>query len=136
MKNSVDKFSFLNLFQNIDWYSLEPPLRGSSNEYLQSLFWKRNRKIHVGIPFYTTFYYLKVGFKGVCISWIHYPGPIIYRAIQFDGVVLSTDDYFTKGDLYEYDPDKLTEAHQWNRERGSYYAELIDFNPTTGHLEI
>ena len=45
--------------------------------------------------------------------------PIIYRAIQFDGVVLSTDDYFTKGDMYEYDPDKLTEAHQWNRERGT-----------------
>lgn len=39
------------------------------------------------------------------------------RAIKFDGVVLSTDDYFTKGDMYEYDPDKLTEAHQWNRER-------------------
>lgn len=39
------------------------------------------------------------------------------RAIRFDGVVLSTDDYFTKGDMYEYDPDRLTEAHQWNRER-------------------
>ena len=42
-----------------------------------------------------------------------------FRAVKLDGIVLSTDDYFTKGDLYEYDPDKLTEAHQWNRERGN-----------------
>ena len=32
--------------QNIDCgYSLEPPRRGSSNEYLQSMFWAEIRKI-------------------------------------------------------------------------------------------
>ena len=34
--------------QNIDcWYSLEPPWRGGSNEYLQSMFLSRNKKINV-----------------------------------------------------------------------------------------
>ena len=32
--------------QNIDcWYSLEPPRRGGSNEYPQSLFWAKIRKL-------------------------------------------------------------------------------------------
>ena len=32
--------------QNIDcWYSLEPPRRGGSNEYPQSMFLSRNKKI-------------------------------------------------------------------------------------------
>lgn len=39
------------------------------------------------------------------------------RALQSNGMVLSTDDYFMKGSFYDYNPDKLTEAHQWNRER-------------------
>jgi len=34
------------------------------------------------------------------------------------GMVLSTDDYFMKGNTYDFNADKLTEAHQWNRERG------------------
>ena len=50
--------------QNIDCgYSLEPPRRGGSNEYLQSMFLSRNKKINV----YTCkpqFYYIKVGLKG------------------------------------------------------------------------
>ena len=36
---------FLFLFQNIDCgYSLEPPRRGGSNEYPQSMFWSKNKK--------------------------------------------------------------------------------------------
>ena len=32
--------------QNIDcWYSLEPPCRGGSNDYQQSMFWTEIRKI-------------------------------------------------------------------------------------------
>ena len=32
--------------QNIDcWYSLEPPRRGSPNEYPQSIFWAEIRKL-------------------------------------------------------------------------------------------
>ena len=40
---------FLNIFlifaQNIDCgYTLEPPRRGGSNEYPQSMFWSKNKK--------------------------------------------------------------------------------------------
>ena len=40
---------FLNIFlsfaQNIDCeYTLEPPQRGDSNEYPQSMFWSKNKK--------------------------------------------------------------------------------------------
>ena len=53
--------------QNIDCgYSLEPPRRGGSNEYPQSMFWSRNKKNNV-YPGKPQFYYIKVGFKGVNI---------------------------------------------------------------------
>ena len=48
MKN-LDKKNlivFIFLLKNIDcWHSLEPPQRGSSNEYLQSMFFSRNKKL-------------------------------------------------------------------------------------------
>ena len=53
--------------QNIDcWYSLEPPRRGGSNEYPQSMILSRNKKNSV-YPCKPQFYYMKVGFKGVKI---------------------------------------------------------------------
>ena len=53
--------------QNIDCgYSLEPPRRGGSNEYPQSMFLSRNQKNNV-YPCKPQFYYIKVGFKGVKI---------------------------------------------------------------------
>ena len=53
--------------QNIDCgYSLEPPQRGGSNEYPQSMFLSRNKKNNV-YPCKPQFYYIKVGFKGVKI---------------------------------------------------------------------
>ena len=55
---------FLILAQNIDCgYTLEPPQRGGSNEYPQSMFWSKIRKIcrpH--------FFYIKVGCKGVFVT--------------------------------------------------------------------
>ena len=58
---------FLISAQNIDYgYLLEPPLRGDSNEYPQSMFMSRNKKNNV-YPYKPQFYYLKVGFKGVNI---------------------------------------------------------------------
>ena len=51
---------------NIDCgYSLEPPRRGRSNEYPQSMFGAEIRNI-MYTPV-TPFYYIKVGFKGVKI---------------------------------------------------------------------
>ena len=53
--------------QNIDCgYSLEPPRRGGSNEYPQSMFLSRNMTANV-YPCKSPFYYTKVGFKGVNI---------------------------------------------------------------------
>ena len=50
--------------QNIDYgYSLEPPPRGSSNEYPQSMFLSRNKKNNV-YPCKPQFYNIKVGFTG------------------------------------------------------------------------
>ena len=50
--------------QNIDCgYSLEPPRRGGSNEYPQSMFLSRNKKDNL-YPCKPQFYYKKVGFKG------------------------------------------------------------------------
>ena len=53
--------------QNIDCgYSLEPPRRGGSTEYLQSVFSSENKKNNV-YPCKPQFYNIKVGFKGVKI---------------------------------------------------------------------
>ena len=53
--------------QNIDCeYSLEPPRRGGSNGYPQSMFLSRNVKNNV-YPCKPQFYYIKGGFKGVKI---------------------------------------------------------------------
>ena len=53
--------------QNIDCrYTLEPPRRGGSNGYPQSMFLSRNKKNNI-CPCNPQFYYIKVGFKGVKI---------------------------------------------------------------------
>ena len=50
--------------QNIDCgYLLEPPRRGGSNEYPQSMFLSRNKKINV-YRCKPQFYCINVGFKG------------------------------------------------------------------------
>ena len=62
MKNSS---SFHISVQNIDCgYSLEPPRRGGSNEYPQSMFLRRNKKIYV-YSCKPQFHCIKVGFKEV-----------------------------------------------------------------------
>ena len=58
--------------QNIDCeYSLEPPRRGGSNGYQQSMFLSRNKKNNV-YPCKPQFYYIKVGFKGTKIIQVHF----------------------------------------------------------------
>ena len=53
--------------QNIDCgYPLEPPRRGGSNDYPQSMVLSRNKRYNV-YPCKPQFYYIKVGFKGVKI---------------------------------------------------------------------
>ena len=63
----IKKNVFLISAQNIDCgNSLEPPRRGGSNEYPQSMLLSRNKKNKV-YPGKSQFYYIKVGFKGVKI---------------------------------------------------------------------
>ena len=51
---------FLIFAQNIDCgYTLEPPRRGGSNEYPQSMFWSKNKK--KDIPQHTPFLLYKIG---------------------------------------------------------------------------
>ena len=45
------------------WYSLEPPRRGGSNEYPQSMVLSRNKENNVH-PCKPQFYYIKLRFKG------------------------------------------------------------------------
>ena len=53
--------------QNTDCgHSLEPPLRGSSNEYPQSMFLSIDKKNHA-YPCKPQFYYIKGGLRGVKI---------------------------------------------------------------------
>ena len=63
---------FLTFAQNIDGgYTLEPPRRGGSNEYPQSMFWTQNKKnrhfLHTPVLLY------KMWFKGVFISRTCFP---------------------------------------------------------------
>ena len=69
MKISLEKYDVFNIYaQNIDCrYMLEPPRQGGSNEYPQSIFWIKIRKIvYPSIPQIHT---INVGFKGVFIAW-------------------------------------------------------------------
>ena len=54
---------FLIFAQNIDCgYTLEPPRRGGSYKYPQSMFWSKNKKI--GIPLHTPVFLYKSGVQG------------------------------------------------------------------------
>ena len=55
VKNENFQWKFLDIFlifaQNIDCgYTLEPPWRGGSNEYPQSMFWSKNKKNRYTLP--------------------------------------------------------------------------------------
>ena len=64
---------FLIFAQNIDCgYTLEPPQRGGSNEYPQSMFWSKNKK-NMFTRVNPTFFYINVGCKGVFITRTCYP---------------------------------------------------------------
>ena len=63
MKNS-DIFPIFAQHKNIDCgYSLEPPRRGGSNEYPQSIFLSGNKKNNI-YPCKPLFYYIKWGLRG------------------------------------------------------------------------
>ena len=55
---------FLIFAQNIDCgYTLEPPRRGGSKEYPQSMFWSKYKK-KIGIPLHTPVLLYKSGVEG------------------------------------------------------------------------
>ena len=70
-------YIFLIFAQNIDCgYTLEPPCRGGSYEYPQSMFWSKNKK-NMYTPANPIFFYIKVGFKGVFIARTCFPDEVM-----------------------------------------------------------
>ena len=49
-------------------YSLEPPHRGGSNGYPQSMIYSRNKKKNMYTPTMPIFVYIKVEFEGIKIT--------------------------------------------------------------------
>ena len=73
-RSKIDDFQrkifdiFLIFAQNITCgYTLEPPRRGGSNEYPQSMFRSKNKKKRY--PGKPQFYYIKVGYQGIFVAW-------------------------------------------------------------------
>ena len=79
MKNSG---SFHISAQNIGCgYLLEPPRRGDSNEYPQSMFLSRNKKLINVYPCKTPVLLYKVGFKGVKTIYACFRGRAFCHAV-------------------------------------------------------
>ena len=81
VKKEIFQQKFFDIFlifaQNIDCgYTLEPPRRGGSNEYPQSMFWSKNKKNRYA-PCIPQFFYIKVGFKGVFIARTCFPDDML-----------------------------------------------------------
>ena len=67
---SAQKLIFHISAQNIDCgYSLEPPRRGGSNEYPQSVFWSRIKENNV-YPFKPQLYSIKWGLAGSKLYYV------------------------------------------------------------------
>ena len=78
--------------QSIDcWYTLEPPRRGGSNEYPQSMFWRKNMK-NMYTPAYPQICHIKVGYKGVYFLWTCFPDDIVSQMSSS-----SSSDYHNTG---------------------------------------
>ena len=76
MKNFTTNYLLFFLFfaQNIDCgYTLEPPRRGGSNEYPQSMFLNKYIYKKYVYPCKPKIFYIKVGFKGVYITRACFP---------------------------------------------------------------
>ena len=74
---------FLIFAQNIDCgYTLEPPRRGGSNEYPQSMFWSKNKKNRYtpANPSFTI--YIKVVFRGYLLQRTCFPDIIVNINMQ------------------------------------------------------
>ena len=86
---------FLIFAQNIDCgYTLEPPRRGGSNEYPQSMFWSKNKKNRY-TPAYPRYCYIKVGFKGVYITRTCFPDDAFQVAITMATSEMRSDGRLT-----------------------------------------
>ena len=76
--------SILFFAQDIDCgYTIKPTRRGGSNEYPQSKFWNKNKKVRHKLQFC----YIKVGFEGVFIAWTSFLLVVMkkYTDLHFTG---------------------------------------------------
>jgi len=56
-----------------------------------------------------------------------YIAMFLCRQIVFNGIILTTDDYFVDHQgTYQHDSRLLQEAHMWNQQRGSLHSTLLD----------
>ena len=105
--------------QNTDcWYLFEPPRRGGSNEYPQSMFLSRNKKNNNVYPSKPHFYYLKWSLRGsklyrhvfVMIEDIDQPVSaslgVFWIAKGPNCLQVDKEDNITKTCLYYFDPLK------------------------------
>ena len=82
---------FLIFAQNIDCgYTLEPPRRGGSDEYPQSMFWSKNKKTR-----YTPAYPSKWGLRGYSLH-----GHVFLMKVPILSIFCSEFDIQTNVDLY------------------------------------
>lgn len=52
------------------------------------------------------------------------------------GVVLSTDEYFIQNGQYQFEPNLLGEAHEWNHQRGEYYRPVYSSQSTGVYIKL
>ena len=79
IENFIGKFLifFLKFAKNIDCgYTLEPPRRGGSNEYPQSMFWSKNNKNRY-TPCIPQFCYINVGNEWVYLTRTCFPDVVV-----------------------------------------------------------
>ena len=79
LKFSSENFRYFSFAQNIDCgYMLEPPGRGGSKVYPQSMFWFKDKKNRY-TPVKSSF--INVGYEGVYISRICYPDVMVFEQV-------------------------------------------------------
>ena len=119
--------------QNIDCgYSSEPPRRGGSNEYPQSMFLSRNKKNNV-YPCKLQLYYIKVGLRGSKLYRHVFMMPILNASALamvivwwFMSPLALFKSYWDNGEV------TTKTSVQWN----SWRLFLAGFEPSTSRTEV
>ena len=114
---------FLFLLKNIDWgYSLEPPRRGGSNEYQQSMFWAEIwKKIRILIWKFSVFWWWNFQYIwiGVFSLWLSLSNWAQHVSIKWNIVLLN---YSTR--TWDREENVLWFSLKW-RQQGNLFCGAI-----------